>query len=82
MDLQQPASATIRTSHTDNQMKQIIKVHMPEADREEIWLHIGIQHVKKLPWSNACSIWSILEFSFDDTCMWFWEAAPINTLQV
>ena len=49
IDLQQLASATIRTSHTDNQMKQIIKVHMPEADREEIWLHIGIQHVKKLP---------------------------------
>ena len=34
MDLQQPASATIRTSTTDNQMKQIIKVHMPVADRE------------------------------------------------
>ena len=56
IDLQQLASATIRTSHTDNQMKQIIKVHMPEADREEIWLHIGIQHVKKLPWSNIMPV--------------------------
>ena len=56
IDLQQPASATIRTCHTDNQMKQIIKAHMPEADIEEIWLHIGIQHVEKLPWSNVCRV--------------------------
>mgnify|MGYP001801040865 CR=1 FL=1 len=69
IDLQQPASATIRTSHTDNQMKQIIKVHMPEATSRKSGYILGSSMLKNSPGQMSVEFESILGFLFDDMCM-------------